>query len=353
METVTARRVVFVAPRRVEIEEVRLAAPGRGQARVRGEWSLISAGTEMTAYRGEFPPGDSAWARYVRYPFRPGYSVVGRVEAVGEGCALNTGERIVVEGAHSSHLLVDAPSDDGGVGASSTHTPSRPLALPAAVRPEDGVFHALARVAMQGVRLAGVELGASVAVIGCGLVGQLALRLCRVAGALRVVAVDRSPARLARAQAAGADVALAADAADLAERLAAANDGRLADVVIDATGDPAAFVAATRLTRDLGRVVLLGSPRGPVTVDLHDDVHTRGLVVVGAHASTTPRQETALTPWSMERNVRLFFAFLAQGRLAVHDLVSHRFPLTAAADAYALLERDPEAALGVLLDLGR
>ncbi|MCL6596260.1 MAG: zinc-binding dehydrogenase [Firmicutes bacterium] len=351
MESVRAKRVVFSGPAQVRLEEVDLPGPGPGQARVRGERSLISTGTEMTAYSGDFPPGDSAWARYVRYPFPPGYSLVGTVEAVGEGCALVPGQRVAVEAPHASFVLVDAPAAEGG-GAESIHSPSGPVAVPDRVSPDEAAFHSLARIAMQGVRLAQVELGASVAVIGCGLVGQLAMRLARLAGALRVVAVDVSERRLERALAGGADGGVRADVADPAQAVRARCDGRLADVVIDATGAPSSFATAVRIVRDLGRVVLLGSPRGAVTIDLHDDVHTRGLVVVGAHASTTPRRETAQAPWSMARNTALFFALVADGRLRVDDLVSHRFPLARAEEAYGLLAREREAAMGVLFDLG-
>jgi 2-desacetyl-2-hydroxyethyl bacteriochlorophyllide A dehydrogenase len=352
VENLRARRVVFPRPQQVCLEEVDLPEPGPGQALVRGERSLISAGTEMTAYTGDFPPGDSAWARYVRYPFPPGYSFVGVVAAVGEGCALVPGQRVAIEAPHASGILVDAPAAGGsGADAASIHSPSAPVVVPDHVSPDEAAFHTLARIAMQGVRLAQVELGACVAVIGCGLVGQLAMRLARLAGALRVVAVDLSERRLEHAVAGGADSGVRADVADPVQAVRERCGGRLADVVIDATGAPSSFATAVRIARDLGRVVLLGSPRGSVTIDLHDDVHTRGLVVVGAHASTTPRRETSQTPWSMARNTSLFLALLAEGRVRVDDLVSHRFPLSRADEAYGLLAREREAALGVLFDL--
>jgi 2-desacetyl-2-hydroxyethyl bacteriochlorophyllide A dehydrogenase len=352
VENLRVRRVVFPRPQEVHLEEFDLPNPGPGQALVRGERSLISAGTEMTAYTGDFPRGDSAWARYVRYPFQPGYSFVGMVEAVGTGCVLVPGQRVAIEAPHASRILVDAPAAVvPGAGAPSIHSPSGPVVVPDRVSPDEAAFHTLARIALQGVRLAQVELGACVAVIGCGLVGQLAMRLSRLAGALRVVAVDLSDRRLEHALAGSADSGVRADVADPAQAVRECCDGRLADVVIDATGVPSSFATAVRTTRDLGRVVLLGSPRGSVTIDLHDDVHSRGLVVVGAHASTTPRRETPQTPWSMVRNTALFLALVADGRLRVDDLVSHRFPLARAHEAYGLLVREREATLGVLFDL--
>ena len=75
-------RIVFTGARQAAIEEVSLPEPGKGQVLIRSLRSLISTGTEPTAYRRDFPP-NSVWARYVRYPWVPGYSNVGEVVACG------------------------------------------------------------------------------------------------------------------------------------------------------------------------------------------------------------------------------------------------------------------------------
>jgi 2-desacetyl-2-hydroxyethyl bacteriochlorophyllide A dehydrogenase len=350
VEEPKARRIVFHAPRQAAVEEVPLPSPGPGQALVQGEWSLVSTGTEMTAYTGDFPRGDSAWAAYVRYPFAPGYSAVGRVVAVGPDCALVPGQRVASGAPHASHYLVEAPRE-GTVHRGRHPVPDAHL-VPADVASEDATFHTLARIVLNGIRLGAPGLGDAVAVVGCGLLGQLAIRFARLAGAHPVVAVDLDRRRLALARQSGADLCLCPEDGDPVTALRDAHLGRLADVVLDVTGAPGSFPLATRLARDQGRVVVLGSPRGPVTVDLHDDVHTRGLVVVGAHASTTPVQETPQTPWTLQRNVELFFTLLRLGRVRVDDLVTHRFALGDAPEAYALLDRDRGAAMGVLLRLG-
>ena len=339
-----ARRLVFTGPRQATVEEIPLPAPGPGQALVHGEWSLISTGTEMTAYTGDFPREQSAWAAYVRYPFPPGYSSVGVVDAVGEACALTPGQRIVASAGHASHFLVHAPAT--GTGPAPDGMP-----VPAGLGPDEATFHTLARIVLNGLRLSHVEFGESAAVVGCGLLGQLAMRFLRQAGAFPIVAVDLSRDRLAGARESGADALVCPADGDPVQALKTANAGRLADLVIDVTGAPGSFPLATRLARDLGRVVVLGSPRGPVTVDLHDDVHTRGLQVIGAHARTTPRVESPHTPWTMRRNVEYFFALMTAGRLRVADLISHRYPLSRAPEAFAMLDRDRTQAMGVLLQL--
>jgi threonine dehydrogenase-like Zn-dependent dehydrogenase len=94
---------------------------------------------------------------------------------------------------------------------------------------------------------------------------------------------------------------------------------------------------------------MLGSSRGPSQVDFHDEIHTLGLQVIGAHISTTPEQETPYTPWTKERNGALFLDLIAARRLRVDDLISHRYPLHQAADAYEFLLADRSRAMGIIL----
>jgi hypothetical protein len=96
-------RVVFPAPRQVASEEVEVGEPGPGQV-LRTEKTLISTGTELTGLSGEFPPG-SAWARYVRCPWYPGYSNVARVAAAG---LVKVGEFIP-----NRYLATDGPAAYG------------------------------------------------------------------------------------------------------------------------------------------------------------------------------------------------------------------------------------------------
>ncbi|MCD6445156.1 hypothetical protein J7L70_09250 [Candidatus Bathyarchaeota archaeon] len=78
-----AKQVVFQAVGRVGFEEFEISEPGRGEALIRTVKTLISTGTELTILTGSYPQG-SHWARYGRFPHRPGYSAVEVVEKLGE-----------------------------------------------------------------------------------------------------------------------------------------------------------------------------------------------------------------------------------------------------------------------------
>jgi 2-desacetyl-2-hydroxyethyl bacteriochlorophyllide A dehydrogenase len=332
-----ALRVVFPASRQVELRQVTLDPPAPGQALVRTLCTLISTGTELTALTGDFPP-DSAWSRYVQYPWTAGYSHVGEVEAVGEGV-----ETVAVGDLLASH----APHGDRAV-----VNVSRAEQVPAGLPPEAAAFLPLAQITLNGIRQGEVALGESVVILGAGLIGQLTARFCRLAGAQPVLLVDQSQERLNQAAGVGCLLLNAADNPSLEEAVLDQTRSRKADVVIEASGNPALIPVALRLARRKGRVVILGSPRGPVSLDLHDEVHTIGLRIIGAHNSTHPPAETPDSPWTLHRHAELFFDLLAAGRLDVGSLITHRYAGQEAPNAFAMLLEDRTRAMGVILDWG-
>src|ERR1700733_460481 len=99
------RRLVFQAKQQVHLEPFVSEKPGRNQVLVRTDLSLMSTGTENIVFNRLFDPG-SHWDQWVKYPFYPGYSSVGTVEAVGEGVTeLKVGQRVASRGGHRSHPI--------------------------------------------------------------------------------------------------------------------------------------------------------------------------------------------------------------------------------------------------------
>src|SRR5438270_13613456 len=101
--------IVFTGQNQVQtIEEEPLAAPARGEIQVETTRTLISTGTEGIVLGRKFSPG-THWDAWVKYPFRPGYSHVGRVSAVGEDVSeFSLGDRVATRGPHASHVHVKA-----------------------------------------------------------------------------------------------------------------------------------------------------------------------------------------------------------------------------------------------------
>ena len=223
--------------------------------------------------------------------------------------------------------------------------------MPDKVAPEDAVFLVMGAISMHGMRRARIQLGEAVAIMGMGLVGQLALSLCRLAGAMPLIAIDLDQDRLAIAADRGADYTLVPeDGTDLAAKVRGwcPEDG--ADVVIEATGKPEVYPTAVRLARTGGRVVGLGSPRGSVEMDFMTDVHLREVDIIGAIQPITPESAHVYYPWTKSRDRRLLLDLMARGRLRAADLITHRAAPAECQSVYSMLADRPQDALGVVFE---
>ena len=335
-----SQRLVFPEPYRAAWNQEYLPDPGPGEVLICTRKALISAGTEMTAYTGDFP-ADSAWAKWIRYPFQDvGYSNVGEIAAVGPGVVgFEIGQRVVSWGGHAAANIQALEGVYAGVHA-----------IPDQVSDDQAVFWQLGKTVMNGVRLATIALGEAVVVVGVGIVGQLAVQYASLCGAYPLIAVDLSPQRLDLAQAHGATHTLVGGGDEIVDEIRAITRGRMADVVFEVTGSPRVIPTTLRMARRQGRIILLGSPRGKVEIDFHDEVHTLGLHIIGAQVSTHPRVATPYNPWTAERNGELFFDLVMNDRLHVDDLITHRYDWQDASSAYEMLAEGGMESLGVVLE---
>jgi len=323
------RRVVFLQRNLVSVEDFEFEEPKPGQVLIRSASTLISPGTEGATLLGL--PNTPR-----KFPTYPGYSNAGVVVAVGDRVSgVKAGDRVVSRGRHASHVLVDE---------------DRVLKIPGALSFDEASFFMLASIALQGVRKAGVELGDSVAVLGQGLVGQLALQLAKLSGGLPVIGVDLYDSRLEVSSRHGADHVFNPRRVNLEEEVEKATGGGGAGVVIEATGSPEAIGTALQLAGRDGRVILLGSTRGESTVNLYRDVHKKGVTVIGAHNSVRPRHESSHGRWTFEDDSALVLKLLSRNLLRVKDLVSLRISSERAPEAYRAILESKETVLGVILD---
>ncbi len=330
-----AERIVFPEANRVGFDVEELPDPGPGQVLLRTLISLISPGTELALLDGGHAPG-SFWASYGCYPVHPGFGQVAEVVAAGPGVTdLRPGSRVLASGGHRSASLVHA---------------ARLHLLPADVYPEEAVFHTIGAGVINALRLGQLSLGESVVVVGLGALGQLAVRLARIAGARPVIGVDLSPERLELARIGGATATLPGRSADVPHEVERLTRGRMADVVFEMTGSAEAIPLAMRLCREQGRYVQVGCPRGKTELDLQEMVLMPGLRVVGALFARQPRQETPDNPWTLRRNTELFLDLIQDGSLETASLITHRYSWRQAPAAYDMLREQGVRALGVLID---
>ena len=328
-----AKRLINPVARRIEVEEFELPSLAEDEILIQNELTAVSVGTEIYGWLHGAEP-----SRTPEYPRKTGYCSTGVVVEIGAGVTdVKIGDRVAAQCSHASHSIA------------SKHY----LSVPDGVAAEDAVFLVMAAIALHGVRKGRIELGESVAVIGLGIVGQLALSLSRLAGAMPAIAIDLNEERLERAGRRGADIKITPSRVDdVVAAIKSETAANGADAVIEATGKPAVYPMAVSIARTAGRVVALGSPRGTVEMDFLKDVHLREVDLIGAIQPITPDEDNIYYPWTKRRDRQMLLQLMARGRLSVSDLITHREKPEDCQRVYEMLADRPEEALGVVFEWG-
>jgi predicted dehydrogenase len=271
---------------------------------------------------------------------------LGEAVAIGYSSA---GEVVEVGHAVSGFDVGDAVACAGVGHANHAEIVSVPINLcakvPAGVPLETASLTAVASIALHAIRLADVRIGERVAVVGCGLVGQIAVRLLVAAGA-EVVALDVDAARAERARAGGAEASFVVGE-DVVGRVRTATDGRGFDAVLvtAAASSPDPLVTAADLARDRGTLVLVGD----VPVELPRSLLYEKELAFRVSRSYGPgRYDRAYEErgldypigyvrWTEKRNMEAVLALQADDRIDLQDLVEEIVPVEDAAGAYERL----------------
>ena len=201
--------------------------------------------------------------------------------------------------------------------------------LPPELAPEEACILGCAVMTGVGAALnvARVQPGDSVAVLGCGGVGLNVIQGARLAGARRIVAIDRVPARLRRARELGATDTLAPQADDAAHarlvaEVRALSDGRGVDHAFEATGVPALALLPLKLARHGGNALQVSGAHGPAALEL-TELFWNKRYLAPLYGDCVPT-----------RDFPRLFAWIARGELELASLVSHRYPLDGLQQAF-------------------
>jgi len=326
---VKTKVVAAVEKGKVELTDVEVQDPRPGEVQVNIRCTLVSPGTERaTILSLENTPQS--------FPQYLGYSAAGVVGRVGDGVTrFSVGDRVACFG-----------TPHGAIGNVSQDFCTR---LGDETSFEHGGFAALGVISLQGVRKTKIELGESALVIGLGPIGLLALQMCRAAGALPLIALDRVKSRLERARSLGAEVALDTSDAAWDKAVRDVTDGEGPNVVIESTGFPQPITMALEIARKFGRVSLLGSTRGQSTVNFYATVHRKALTVVGAHIMGNPVHDSRPGYWAWTDDARAFLRLLSGRRVQVEPLVTETVRWTEYAATYErLLKWDTDTIVSLM-----
>jgi 2-desacetyl-2-hydroxyethyl bacteriochlorophyllide A dehydrogenase len=328
--------IIFTGKDQVEVSQEPLKEMGANDFLVRSTQSLISTGTESICLGRLFDAG-THWDAWVKYPFHPGYSLIGQVVAVGKNVSVvHEGERIALRHNHRQYTVVP----------DTEHI----YRIPDAVSDEDAAWFHMATIAQVGVRRAEHTLGDAVVVVGLGLLGQLVVQYARLLGARQIIGIDIAERRLEMARVHGATTILNMDVEQARKEVLRLTEGLGVNVVYDITGAAPVFSQALQLLRSKGRMVLLGDTGSPEKQHLTKDVITQGLSIVGAHDMHGEFPATDSSFWNNVRQSELFLNFLQRGEMRVQDLITHRYSPLAAPEAYSMLRRERATAMGVIFD---
>jgi L-iditol 2-dehydrogenase len=332
---------VYHGPRDLRVESTPAPVVGVGELLLRVEVASI-CGTDLRVYHGQhrmFPPGT------VRIP---GHEVVGAIAEVGaavEGYAL--GQRVFVApnmGCGHCRQCISGANNlcpnyqalgltmDGGF-AEYMRVPAQAVkqgnVMPVGAVLDPAVAALIEPLAcvLRGQNALRIRPGDAVLVLGAGPIGVMHIKLARLSGARRVFVSEPNPLRLELAHMAGADRCINPITEDLAEILAGETGGQGADAIIVATAAHAAQEAAPRLAAIGGRINFFGGlPKDRPTIVFDANlVHYRELIVTGTTACST-------------EDCRRAAEIVNSGRIDLSDLISGRFPLEQAAEAFAAAE---------------
>jgi len=288
-------------------------------------------------------------------PQAPGYSSSGTVLTVGEGITdLRPGDRVACAGAgFAVHAEVAC--------VPRLLVARIPLAADSSeeVSFDEAAFTTLGAVALHGIRNAEAKLGDLVAVIGLGLLGQLIAQLLKAAGC-RVLGVDFNTVRTELSKSLGAD-AVAASPSALHDLCLEYSHGAGADSVLIAAETPSSDPVnlAAQISRDRAIVVAVGT----VGIDIERKAYYEKEIDFRISRSYGPGRYDSFyeqkghdypigyVRWTETRNMEAFLQLLSARKIDVTSLITHRFPVARANEAYELISgKSREPYLGVVID---
>ena len=279
-------------------------------------------------------------------PFPMGYSCAGIVTAVGDGVTeFAEGDRVACGGqGYASH-------------AESNWVPKNLcVKIPEGVEMASASFVTLGAIAMQGVRQADVRLGEVVAVVGLGLIGQIVVQLLKSSGCV-VLGCDLDPAKVELAKSLGCDEAVVGDPRQAASAM---TGGRGVDAAIIAasTDSDEPIETAGELCRMKGKVVVLGAVgmNVPRKIYYERELDLRLSMSYGPGRYDPDYEEYGhdypygYVRWTEKRNMESFLRLVAEGKVKLEKLLTHRFDINEALRAYDMIQgRVKERYMGIVL----
>lgn len=331
------KRIVFTKKDTAEFLEEECIIPSKDQVVVETAFSTVSPGTEKANITGDPNVSTKRNAQTI-FPKALGYSSAGIVVEKGENVTnINVGDRVVAFwGTHSKYNIVHKDNivkiEDDNISfqeAALTFITSFPLAA---------------------IRKTRLEIGESAIVMGLGLLGQLAVKLLKAAGASPVIAVDPVEKRREEACLNGADYTFSPFEENFAEKVKEITKGG-ACVAIEVTGVGAGFDGVLDCMARFGRVALLGCTRDKnFTIDYYRKIHGPGITVIGAHTLARPSVESHPGHFTHHDDIKSIMRLIKYKRINLIDMIKEVHSPENCQEVYTRLINDKEFPIVVQFD---
>jgi L-iditol 2-dehydrogenase len=284
------------------------------------------------------------WYRIRKAPLVLGHEIAGEIVEIGEGVGrYKIGDRVFVShhipcntchyclmGYHTACETLHTTNYDPGGFAEYIRVPKLNVdrgvfLLPEELSFEDGVFIEPLACVVRGQRVANLQAGQSVLILGSGISGLLHLLLARSLGAGRIMATDVSGYRLQTAKVFGADAVIHAEE-DIPECVRLINKGRLADIVIVCTGAPAAFQQALKAVDRGGTILCFATTEPDIELSVPLNEFWRNEIKLMPSYGNSPLDATVA------------IELIRSGRVPVGKMITHRLPLDKAGYGFRLVD---------------
>lgn len=281
-----------------------------------------------------------------------GYSASGKAIEVGKGVEeFKAGDRVAVAGQnYASHAeIIFAPNN-------------LCVKIPENVRDEEAAFVTLGAIAMQGIRRAKLSSGEKVAVIGAGLLGQLAGRILKAYGH-PVIVFDIDSQKIDFAEKNGVDCGVILGKGDYENTIEKFTDGKGIDAVLiyAASKDDSPLKLAVDICREKGRIVQIGNilTNIPWRDFYKKELDYRASCSYGPGRYDQNYEEKGedypfgYVRWTEKRNMEEFLRLISDKRLSVNNLISGTFPIEKAEKAYEIVSNPKGLIYGILLSYSK
>ena len=333
---VRIRQLMLVGKSKVEIQE-KAFSMGPSSILVENQYSLISPGTELALFTGThigFSDPEITWARY---PLQPGYASVGTIVVIGDNVAgFSIGERVLHFQPHADQSIV---------------TPGRDLIfkIPTELESKKALFARFSQIAYTAVAASGKKDG-YVLVFGGGIVGNLCAQLFQARQGRKAIIADIAQSRTELALRCDIYASICSSTQDVTQAILSLTDKKGISTVVEATGVPDLVTESLKVVNKLGEVILLGSTRGKVEIDVYKLIHRKAVSLIGAHESRYPLFSTSDSSSSHDLFGNDVLGMITENKLKVDEFLTDIVTPAQVADAYNLLLNDRDAHLGIIID---